>query len=88
MSLVVMKNFRDLGFDPGPGFLRFSRHDNGLSGTLSKFVQGKPDGGRALKGGFAVAFGDARCAPLTARPPPGQGSASGLSRNRRVAPAA
>ena len=33
MSLVVMKNFRDLGFDPGPGFQGFPHDIKGLSGT-------------------------------------------------------
>jgi hypothetical protein len=33
VSLVVLKNFRDLGFRPGPGFQGFPRDINGLSGT-------------------------------------------------------
>ncbi len=33
MALVVLKNFRDLGFRPGPGFQCFSQDINGLSGT-------------------------------------------------------
>lgn len=47
-------------------------------------TQEVPGGVRPLKGGFAVACGDALRAPLTGRPPPGWGSASGLSRIRRV----
>jgi len=37
-----------------------------------------------LKGGFAVAYGDALCAPLTVSLPPDLGLASGLSLNRRL----
>lgn len=33
MALVVLKNFRDLGFWPGPGFQGFLRDINGLPGT-------------------------------------------------------
>jgi hypothetical protein len=33
VSLVVLKNFRDLDFDPGPGFQGFPQDINGLSGT-------------------------------------------------------
>ena len=43
-----------------------------------------PAGDRPLKGGFAAAYGDALRAPLTGRSPPCLGSASGLSRIRRV----
>jgi len=47
-----------------------------------------PDVNLPLKGGYAVAYGDALRAPLTVSLPPGQSSACGLSRNRREAPAA
>lgn len=33
VALMVLKNFRDLGFRPGPGFQGFPRANNGLSGT-------------------------------------------------------
>jgi hypothetical protein len=33
MSLVVLGNFQDLGFGPGPGFQGFPRGIKGLSGT-------------------------------------------------------
>jgi hypothetical protein len=42
-----------------------------------------PDVNLPLKGGYAVAYGDALRAPLTVSLTPGQGSASGLSLNRR-----
>ena len=47
-----------------------------------------PGGNLPLEGGYAVACGDALCAPLTGSFPPGQGSACGLSLIRRKAPAA
>lgn len=47
-----------------------------------------PGGNLTLKGGYAVACGDALRAPLTVSLPPGQGSACGLSLGRRFAPAA
>ncbi|MFT4250993.1 MAG: hypothetical protein QM608_00715, partial [Caulobacter sp.] len=53
-----------------------------LNGTV-------PDVNLPLKGGFAAAFGGARRAPpLTGRLTSGLNSASGLSLNRRSAPAA
>lgn len=33
VALVVLENFRDLGFRPGPGFQGFPRDINRLSGT-------------------------------------------------------
>ena len=51
-------------------------------------VTSVPDGNLPLKGGCGVAYGDALRAPLTVSLPPGLGSASGLSLNRRYAPAA
>lgn len=33
MALMVLENFRDLGFRPGPGFQGFPQDINGLSGT-------------------------------------------------------
>lgn len=47
-----------------------------------------PGGNLPLKGGYAAAYGDALRAPLTVSLPLGLGSASGLSRIRRFAPAA
>jgi len=33
VALMVLKNFRDLGFGPGPGFHGFPHDIKGLSGT-------------------------------------------------------
>lgn len=33
VALMVLKNFRDLDFDPGPGFQGFPQDIKGLSGT-------------------------------------------------------
>lgn len=33
VALMVLKNFRDLDFDPGPGFQGFPHDIKGLSGT-------------------------------------------------------
>ena len=56
----------------------------GADWFLSRIVMRVPGGERPLKGCFAVAYGDALRAPLTGRSPPDLGSASGLSRIRRV----
>jgi hypothetical protein len=52
----------------------------------AKALRQVPDTNLPLKGGFAVAYGDALRAPLTVSLLPGLGSASGLSRIRRFAP--
>jgi len=36
MALMVLENFRDLDFDPGPGFQGFPRGVKGLAGTKTK----------------------------------------------------
>ena len=60
--------------------------DGGNWGRL--LVALRPAAVRPLKDGFAAAYGGALRAPLTGRSPPGLGSACGLSRFRREAPAA
>lgn len=72
---------------PGGERHHATRNRQGLVLGIADFV-GRPDGDRPLKGGFAAACGGALRAPLTARSPPGLGSASDLSLARRVAPAA